>query len=521
MQKSNILCSFALVKPYVISCDMKKILLIISLLLLSATLQAQYSDLYYHRVGDTIEWRSEIGYYAWWDFEYYYANNLLLHFEPREGKYFARFPDISPLFTVMDSAVFVQRYYTPTPLKVVGLAGSFARSRSSEVSIRQNPFDYHRDTNGYKDYFVIYDALPDSFPLVGKTELNPYAPYRKLHLKHHLYCFDSVDSSHCCMYNPNETYLPIFEYYFDSAIVVEDSFYVGGTSFGAYKWTSDGDSGITTFYWHTEYDHSSDDPCAASYMHYYSYLEGQGGYCTVHPNMYKFKHDLTSRSPEYAHQNRTFSEMPWEWRNNDFHHFLIYPLIEVDTTVPPASACVPIENIQATVSGTSATVTWDGFPNYSSILLRYGKAHLPQSQWSEIDVTGNTLYTLTNLEPMSRYSVTLKAECDTSKKETPWSAPVTFYVADTSGGEGIGETPTLLSQLTFLQPNPAQDEVTVTSSFNLIAIDIWTADGVMVYHGNKSGHDTVLDVSYLRAGTYIVAIHTHNGTTHKKLQIVR
>ena len=200
---------------------------------------------------------------------------------------------------------------------------------------------------------------------------------------------------------------------------------------------------------------------------------------------------------------------------------MIYPIIEVDTTVPPVSACDPIANVQATVSGTSATVTWDGFPNYSSILLRYGKAHLPQSQWSEIDVTGNTLYTLTNLEPMSRYSVTLKAECDTSKKETPWSAPVTFYVADTSGGEGIGEAPTLLSQLTFLQPNPAQDEVTVTSSFNLIAIDIWTADGVMVYHGNKSGHDTVLDVSYLRAGTYIVAIHTHNGTTHKRLVITR
>ena len=61
----------------------------------------------------------------------------------------------------------------------------------------------------------------------------------------------------------------------------------------------------------------------------------------------------------------------------------------------------------------------------------------------------------------------------------------------------------------------------MTSSFNLTAIDIWTADGVMVYHGERSGHDTSVDVSWLRAGTYIVTIHTHNGTTHKRLLIAR
>ena len=203
---------------------------------------------------------------------------------------------------------------------------------------------------------------------------------------------------------------------------------------------------------------------------------------------------------------------------------MVYPLIEVDTTMPPQWACDSIQNVQVTVEGTSATVTWDGFPNYSRILLRYGRINEPQSQWREYEVTGNTLYTLENLAPVSFYCVALKAECDICKKETPWSEPVTFYVAaDTSGGgntEGIEGT-TLLSQLTFLQPNPAQDEVTVTSSFSLTAIDIWTADGVMVYHGGCTGHDATVDVSWLRAGTYIVAIHTHNGTTHKRLLVAR
>ena len=168
-------------------------------------------------------------------------------------------------------------------------------------------------------------------------------------------------------------------------------------------------------------------------------------------------------------------------------------------------------------------VTWTGFPHYSSLRLRYGYINQEESQWQEVDVTGDTVYFITGLESGRMYGVSLKAYCDFYEWEMPWSTPVTFYVADTSSGGGTDgvEAPTLLSQLTFLQPNPAQDKVTVTSSFNLTAIDIWTADGVMVYHGDKSGHDAVLDVSYLRAGTYIVAIHTHNGTTHKKLQIVR
>ena len=490
---------------------MKKRFLVAALLLaVAVSAQAQYSDLYYHRVGDTIEWRSEIGYYAWWDFEYYYANNLPLRIWPYDLTAF------QGTFATdgKDSVVVVQRYYTPTPLKVVGLAGGCVRTNGYPDTAFVDTFFHNCDTNIYKDYFVIYDALPDSFPLVGKAEWSPFDPYRVLHVKshypHHLFPGDTD----CCKYWPMEKYLPIYEYYFDSAIVVADSFYVGGTFFGEdYGCLM---AGIRTTYWTAMYGVGGFDPCEANYV-----LPQTMHQCDIHPGLYKTKYGLTiSTNPNQVYMNREFAGAPWEWYMSRAH-FLIYPLIEVDTTVPPASACVPIENIQVTPSGTSATVTWDGFPNYSRILLRYGKAHLPQSQWSEIDVTGNTLYTLTNLEPMSRYSVTLKAECETSKKETPWSAPVTFYVADTSGGEGIGETPTLLSQMTFLQPSPAQDEVTVTSSFNLIAIDIWTADGVMVYHGDKSGHDTVLDVSYLRAGTYIVAIHTHNGTTHKKLQIVR
>ena len=384
------------------------------------------------------------------------------------------------------------------------------------------------DTNEYKDYFVIYDAMPDSFPLVGSTQWSPFDPYRMLHLKYHaeLHRDLSDDSAwFCCGYNPKDKYLLIYEYYFDSAIIVEDSFYVGGTAFGADDEIVGTGSGLRTSCWNVQYADSHPDPCEAAY---YIQPGGPGTWanCTLEPGVYKVKCGNTTwaNQPNLSPSQpvRPFASAPWEWFTQSVAHFLIYPLIEVDTTVPLVTVCLPVGNVQALVSGTTATVTWDDYPYYSRVLLRYGKANLPRTQWTELDVTGNTLSYLTGLEPGERYGVTMKAECDTCKKETPWSAPIYFITAsDTTGGEGIGEVPTLLSQLTFLQPNPARDEVRVTSSFSLNGIDIWTADGVMVYHGGGFSHEAVLDVSWLRAGTYIVAIHTHNGTTHKRLVITR
>ena len=491
---------------------MKKILLIISLLLLSATLQAQYGSYYYHRVGDTIEWKSEIGYYSWWEWQYFYEHQLPMNVS-RTGLIWGF--DAVMYEAYSDSLIFLQRYYTPVPLKIVGIAGVTFRGYPI-INVGWIPVE-----DSIQEYFLVYDAIGDSFPLVAQLPWHALDTMRTLHIMNRPFEL-TLTTIDCCSPHSQSQYLPLKEYYLDSAVYVSDSFYVGGTIFGQLRQYTD----VVRTCIYAGYSNLNNcmtlAPCN----------EVQDSFCRPLGISYKLKGYSGPDDMRYPPcQNQTavnpplpFCITPWRWMHAPQPAALmIYPIIEVDTTVPPVSACDPIANVQATVSGTSATVTWDGFPNYSSILLRYGKAHLPQSQWSEIDVTGNTLYTLTGLEPMSRYSVTLKAECDTSKKETPWSTPVTFYVADTSSGGGTNgvEAPTLLSQLTFLQPNPAQDEVTVTSSFNLIAIDIWTADGVMVYHGDKSGHDAVLDVSYLRAGTYIVAIHTHNGTTHKKLQIVR
>ena len=455
---------------------------------------AQYADHYYHRVGDTVEWDTRIGYYSWWEWEYFFQQNLQIYVSLGGNS-----TDWGGMWEyVFDSCIQLQYFYTPVPLKIIGVAASCVRGQVEEPTT-------YPDTNEANEYLFIYEAGPgDAFTQVSATEWSPFDPKRYIHVWVHI---EDTHYDSCCVFDPHELYIPISEYYFDSAIWVTDSFYVGGSYFGNMPPAYGGPSTrLLTQY--RAVSHLGEHPCD---------LDVQGpavsyNQCTF--NGVKRK----KRSADLTH-NISFTDNGWTWFPHNPSAAIIYPIIEVDTTVPPDWACDSVQNVQVTVSGTSATVTWDGFPNYSRTVLRYGMRNEPQAQWHEVDVTGSTLHTLTNLSPSSIYGVTLMAECEVSKKETPWSAPLLFYVpADTSGGgtEGVEGT-TTLSRLTFLQPNPAREEVTVTSSFNLTAIDLWTADGVMVYHGERSGHDTTVDVSWLPAGTYIVAIHTHNGTTHKRL----
>ena len=492
---------------------MKKAM-VLALLLTTVTVctRAQFADYYYHRVGDTIEWKSEIGYYSWWEWQLFYENQLPMN--PDLDAVANGFPT-AVYYLYKDSSIFLQRYYTPVPLKIIGVAGVIFRGTYDAVRGRVPRED------AIQEYFLVYDAIGDSFPLVAQVPWHALDTMRTLHIQAHPRDIGPNPDDTCCSTYNRGYYFPLKEYYLDSAIYVMDSFYVGSSVFGrnlyddCKTWLVGGRSGTLPFCREVP-------PCDPEMQ--------DSLYCMPIGISYKVKGYsgpddmiLPCPAPSPSFQPEPFYSSPWRWIHAPQPvALMIYPIIEVDTTVPPEWACDTVQNVQATVSGTSATVTWDGFPNYSRMLLRYGLRNQPQAGWREVDVTGSTLHTLTDLSPSFIYGVTLKAECDTCKKETPWSSPLYFYVpTDSSGGQGIGEGTTTLSRLTFMQPNPARDKVTVTSSFNLTAIDLWTADGVMVYHGMRSGHEATVDVSWLRAGTYIVAIHTHNGTTHKRLLIAR
>lgn len=472
---------------------MKKILVAVLFtmaLTIPIGVRGQYADWYYHRVGDTVDWDTHIGYYSWWEWEYYYENNLIVLPTIYEKDYYLYEE------ATFDSAIALQYFYTPVPLKVIGIAGTCFRGMG--YTYMHNP-----DTNGIEEYLYIYDAGPgDNFTQVSATRWNPFDPKRYIRIPYQ-YCGPGPDTDSCCHFFPREEIIPISEYYFDTAIWITDSFYVGGSLFGRI-WDYQ-----TTEQFYTGYGEATlfgMIPCDEQQV----VVDGS----CVFPSIVTKKKAWVD--PAHWGTPPPFDSLPWQYDPRVVGSLIIYPIIEVDTTVPPEGSCQPVANVEATVSGTTATITWDDFPNYTAVTLRYGFINQPADTWTAIDVTGSSLYTLHDLEPTIRYGVSLQAYC--KKDEMPWSEDVYFMTGiDTT--TSINPT-TLLAAQTFVQPNPARDRVRVSSSFGLKQIEIHDVTGMLVYSERATGHDVWVDVGILRPGSYIVTIQTHNGTTHKRLIVV-
>ena len=132
----------------------------------------------------------------------------------------------------------------------------------------------------------------------------------------------------------------------------------------------------------------------------------------------------------------------------------------------------------------------------------------------------DTFHTFTGLQPDCVYSAWVRKACryTTAGYDTlvwsDWSRPLVFR---TKVGIGKVDADTDVR----LQPNPARDKVTVSSSFGLLHIEIHDAAGVLVYSEAATGHQKTIGIGSLRSGTYIVTVQTHAGITHKKLAVQR
>ena len=182
--------------------------------------------------------------------------------------------------------------------------------------------------------------------------------------------------------------------------------------------------------------------------------------------------------------------------------------------------CPSVTGVQVSLSNGTATVTWNGNPVYTEVKLRHGCINEPQTMWTEVDVTDSTSYTLADLQPSTRYGVTLKAVCGNIGCETGWSVPEYFYISDTGSTDisTIGET------ALELKPNPASGEVTFSVDGELQSVVIHNALGQPVdgwKYRSLSSHSATLDVSALPAGPYLVRIATAAGTVTRKLVVQR
>lgn len=460
--------------------NVAKAMLPLMLMLSMATVgRGQWSHAYYHRVGDTVEQTIPIYYYQWWDWDRYLTTwEFVKLTESFSGGWYA----------------IMNYFYTPTPIKVIGIAGmvkAFSPNYAPDT-LPDSLYLYNAGLSGPEPLASVPWRETDSCRYLSITSNGGLSAERS-----------SLDT--CCRYMPWNQVERVYEYYFDTSFILTDSFYVGGTMIHGNNimWAT----GLNSLRYDCNGNGPSDFLCLFPYhklvfrncnVHY-----GDDG--IIHYDLLPGWSVLNPYSEEFAPYIPTGMLM-------------VFPIIEVDTTVPPQGYCQPPENVQVplTESGT-ATVTWDGFVNYTNIEVQYGRSDIPVSQWTTVDTNG-TMYMITGLDTTiyATYGVRVRASCDNEKKYTPWSDVVYFTIG--SPTTGIAAPESELSRSVVLQPNPAREEVTMSSMMYLLQhFEIRNATGILVHSGYLSSRTATISLEGLPAGAYIVTVQTQGGTTTKKL----
>jgi hypothetical protein len=406
-----------------------------------------------------------------------------------------------------------RRIYTDTSLSIIGLA--VAATTGIKESIRMDieagiyTLDQcYADTsmaNRLPEYVQLYEATDTSFDLVaqGRWDDPNNKPVKKLEL------IDKPSYG-----SIKHIYAPIYEVYFDSPVVVNDSFYVGVTNFnnvleidgytptGLPRWNRW--KYLSTMYYATGKQYPNDpDGC-------YSV-----GY-------YKLKYDpMEPGGPCYYETTGFIGIDTTIWINVDFnigYKPIIFPII--DTTgyyLLHPDTCADVSNFGLVRTSTSyATFSWDGEDGHTSWEMAYGtEGTLPEN--CTVVGTPHTVHCITHLDSGQWYVAYVRAVCD-SNLYSRWSDSIRFYIAgDTTRNNDIIIPNTILEENTHILPNPAKSIVNIFSSFAMSKIEVFSLNGVKVKEEAASGIATEIDVSLLPKGTYIVKVHTSWGIAMKKL----
>ncbi len=470
---------------------------------------AQTKKHVYHNVGDTLVGRDTIYFYDW---DWAAWANEGNHYNMRRMNAIIchSFLDDYSGGTLQGygSGTLLRKCYTHEPLKIVGIAG---------LPFAWNGFDgntlvnrYSVDTTNLQEYFLLYDAWPDSLHLLAQIPWSIRDPFRYYALGGE----DKYFATDCCpdMLTTVHVNCRIYEYYFEGKpFTVTDSFYVGGTTFSD---TTD---------WGDVF-HASGLDTVTYYCNYWaigsSYWDWHYGTCP----------DVCAESP-YAHY-RLMPANQSHWIHYDHpYHLCIWPIIGLDdtsfayhdTNIVPQFHCPPVEDVRMIeFSQQQAVLTWNSRSEHSRYQLCWGPEGSSPEQCQCDSTDGFTLFGgINHLDSCTHYVAYVRAICDNNGHTyySDWSDPVEIFVCDTSHSNAGVPRPGILEQFTHIVPNPASNNVQVISSFPLSGIEVFDLGGKRMLQMDSEGLAASFDVSLWPKGVYVVAIHCEAGIATKKLVV--
>lgn len=469
-----------------------RIIILAAMLAAAVGAQAQYSSEYYHRTGDTVYNKSEIGFYNWWEFEQLVQNRDIFGYQS----------------FIAYGTVTMMQYFTPVPIRIVGIAGCPQNSASG-------PFV---DTTTRQEYFYLYDHENGNIIYKDRLAWNFRDPHRTLVLPYNRPHGEHFDS--CCGAFYDEIAIPLYEYYFDTVITVADSFFVGWSGASNHPIFA---PGYMPLFYHSMGTIDDAEACDELDLGLGNRPLNDSGDVTTISTCGAIPVFTYWFCDDTAINTNPQGEYTWRFAECDRRFVLVYPLVEVDTTVPPSYMCEQVQNFQATVMDTGSGCvffTWDDFYHYTYCEVEYYAEEQGLNSAVTTTVTGTNMLHLCGLDTMLTYRARIRAYCDTSKTETEWSDWTNFSFPHSDPPQGVAE-PSLLDRFTHVMPNPAADKVTVTSELGLRRIEVYNARGILVY-SEPSGYSTMtIDLRGWPAGQYMMTIETRQGKTAKKLVVAR
>ena len=176
------------------------------------------------------------------------------------------------------------------------------------------------------------------------------------------------------------------------------------------------------------------------------------------------------------------------------------------------------------VTPTSTLISWMVFSecnfDYSSLVRTSDTIGSPWVQWSEHFFNQEIMYESVVKRPSYEYSDFLNLS-HAASSPIPNTCQMYMFPIFT---ESVDDTDVSLYDVNVdrysnVSPNPANDVVTVQSSFKIKEIEIHNALGQVVIRKEGKQNIETVDVSMLESGVYIVRIKTHRGFANKKLII--
>ena len=381
-------------------------------------------------------------------------------------------------------------FYVEDSLIVIGIASGGLKLESSAP---ETPDDT------LAEYFQLYEATDTSYVKVAEVRWDTLSSVDK--------CFEFIFHEQQGSGIYRYACIPVYEAYFDSPVVVRDSFYVGFTQYNNGQWLKLNAAGNHYLY--------SPKPTK---VRIYSIMLPKPVDPKLIPCMPHVKVKFLPIEGDF-YQTR----YPWVdttiWYTAyepDVYHPL-FPIFDT-TGYYRADTCADVTNFA--VLGTdsiSALLSWDSIGNSIGWELAYGTMGTLPDEANILEMS-STVHRLSGLDSGTWYVAYVRAKCNNGEYSN-WSNGIEFYITGDTVSSPISIQTTLLEKYTHLMPNPSNDVLTIFSSFSMKRIEVYSMNGVLVESMDCEGVSTQLTVAEYPKGVYIVKIYTPKGVATKKLVV--